>query len=149
MSKSRQHLDTKLQFISHHQESFIFMTVQRYSSIAGLLAESLQCVYFPSFSLSALVSLLSPPDRSDIRNLVYQLCPGCWWKSWFATPDWISLSLLPIQPLASCPSRLNTETGARWAISTTERGNTNVHLKRGREGGEKRTEKESEQRWGQ
>lgn len=60
----------------------------------------------PSLPLSSCLSF-SPflADRSDIRNLYYQVFPGCWWKSWFATPDWIYLSFIPFQPPTSCPSR--------------------------------------------
>jgi len=67
-------------------------------STAELLAVSNQCVHFSllppllsSFFLPSLLLSLPPSsaDRSDIRNLYYQVFPGCWWKSWFATPDWI------------------------------------------------------------
>lgn len=81
-------------------------------STAELLAASNQCVHcsllpplLSSFFLSLLPLSLFLPDRSDIRNLYYQVFPGCWWKSWFATPDWIYLSFIPFQPPASCPSR--------------------------------------------
>lgn len=81
-------------------------------STAELLAASNQCVHcslLPPF-LSILPSYppslpLFLPDRSNIRNLYYQVFPGCWWKSWFATPDWIYLSFILLQPPASCPGR--------------------------------------------
>ena len=77
-------------------------TISRIKSMCSLLSLASTALLF--FPLSPPLSLFLP-DRSDIRNLYYQVFPGCWWKSWFATPDWIYLSFIPFQPPASCPSR--------------------------------------------
>ena len=70
------------------------------------------------------------PDRSDIRNLYYQVFPGCWWKSWFATPDWIYLSFIPFQPPASCPSRQEPN---GLSILRCQGIKISIYRKRGRE----------------
>lgn len=84
-------------------------------------------------SLSPFLSFsLFLPDRSDIRNLYYQVCPGCWWKSWFATPDWIYLSFILFQPPASCPSRQEPD-----GLSTLRCQGIKIYIYRG---GRKETE---------
>lgn len=69
-------------------------------------------------------------DRSDIRNLYYQVFPGCWWKSWFATPDWIYLSFIPFQPPTSCPSRQEPNS---LSIPRSQGKNIFICRRRGRE----------------
>lgn len=115
-------------------------------STAELLATSNQCVHCLHCSLlfffTARPTLSLPlsflPDRSDIRNLYYQVFPGCWWKSWFATPDWIYLSFIPFQPPASCPSRQEPN-----GLSTVRCQGIKISIcrNRGREGGRKETER--------
>lgn len=104
------------------------------ASIAYLFFPHSPC---PSHSLSHSVSLFLP-DRSDIRNLYYQVFPGCWWKSWFAAPDWIYLSFIPFQPPTSCPSRQEPS-----GLSTLRcQGiKISIYRKRLREGGRKATER--------
>lgn len=90
----------------------------------------------PSPSLSFSLFL---PDRSDIRNLYYQVFPGCWWKSWFATPDWIYLSFIPFQPLASCPSRQEPNS---LSILRCQGIKISIYRRRGRVGGRGRRQRE-------
>lgn len=154
MSKLWQDWDKKARpnlFHSLSSLSFLWLAPVCLST-AEVLAASNQCVHcsvlppllssfflFPSslpLSLFQLVSLFLP-DRSDIRNLYYQVFPGCWWKSWFATPDWIYLSFIPFQPPTSYPSRQEPN-----GLSTLrcQRIKISIYRKRVREGGKNSTE---------